>query len=52
MIRAGNGAPGLNLRGAEEPHLPWSHWETQVCSTLPGQTQTMLMQARYSTPRP
>lgn len=24
---------GLNLRGAEEPHLPWSHWETPVRST-------------------
>lgn len=42
---------GLNLRGAEEPHLPWSHWETQVCSTLLGQTQTMQMQARHSTPQ-
>lgn len=24
---------GLNSRGAEEPHLPWSHWETPVLST-------------------
>lgn len=32
---------GLNLRGAEEPHLPWSHWETPVRSTLLGPTQTM-----------
>lgn len=43
---------GLNLRGAEEPHLPWSHWETQVCSTLPGQTQTVQIRTRNSTPPP
>lgn len=39
---------GLNWRGAEEPHLPWSHWETLVCSTCWARPKP----CTDSTPRP